>query len=119
MGESEKKKYLQILKDGTETRYVIKIFILGKNGVGKTSLMRHLLGERLDGVTSTEGIDIVKRCKIRVRDGHWEPCEGIISNKYVTSIHIYFLQFALLSIKRNGRYKWAFGIHISNETAML
>lgn len=85
MSKSDQKKYLQILKDGTETRYVIKIFILGKKGVGKTSLMRRLLREGTDDVKSTEGIDIVKRCRIRVRDGLWKSCTGKICN-----IHFYF-----------------------------
>lgn len=76
MSKPEQKHYLKILKEGKETRYVIKIFILGKNGVGKTSLMRRLLGESIGDVRSTEGIDIVKRCKIRVRDGLWECCKG-------------------------------------------
>jgi GTPase SAR1 family protein len=31
--------------------------IVGENGVGKTCLMRRLLGEDIDDVTSTDGID--------------------------------------------------------------
>lgn len=81
MSESEKEAYLRILKDGKERRYFIKIFILGKKGVGKTSLMRRLLREEINDVQSTDGIDIVKRCKVRVHDGKWIFCKGTLKYK--------------------------------------
>jgi GTPase SAR1 family protein len=52
--------------------------IVGENGVGKTCLMRRLLGKDIDDVTSTDGIDVViRKCKIRLSDGKWILNEGI------------------------------------------
>jgi GTPase SAR1 family protein len=64
--------------------------IVGENGVGKTCLMRRLLGEDIDDVTSTDGIDIViRKCKIRLSDGKWIVNEGI----YQVQLYIFHIQF--------------------------
>ena len=78
MDEKDKEMYLEIIKSGTERRYYIRLMIVGENGVGKTCLMRRLLGEDIDDVTSTDGIDIViRKCKIRLSDGKWILNKGI------------------------------------------
>ena len=78
MDEKDKKLYLEIIRSGTEKRYYIRLMIVGESGVGKTCLMRRLLGEGIDDVTSTDGIDVITRkCKIRVSDGEWIPTKGI------------------------------------------
>ncbi|XP_063448302.1 uncharacterized protein LOC134727840 [Mytilus trossulus] len=46
--------------------------IVGKNGAGKSSLLRRLLKEDTKNVESTDGIDIVvRRCKINTETGEW------------------------------------------------
>ena len=78
MEEKDKNLYLKIIKSGTEKRYYIRLMIVGENGVGKTCLMRRLLGEGIDDVTSTDGIDVVTRkCKIGLSDGKWKLNKGI------------------------------------------
>ena len=78
MNEKDKEMYLEIIKSGTERRCYIRLMIVGENGVGKTCLMRRLLGQGIDHVTSTDGIDVVTRkCKIKVSDGTWEVNDGI------------------------------------------
>lgn len=56
-----------------EKRYFVRIMIVGKETVGKTSLVRRLLKEEnIDDVNSTDGLDIVvHRCKININDGKW------------------------------------------------
>ena len=71
MGEAKIQEYRNLLMKGKEKRYYVKIYFVGKQGVGKTSLMRRLLNEDIGDVESTDGLDIVKRCKIRVSDGKW------------------------------------------------
>ena len=72
MSTEDRAMYSQLIDSGTEIRYIIRVMIIGENGVGKTSLLRRLLGESIEGVTSTDGIEIiVHRCKIRLSDGKW------------------------------------------------
>ncbi|VDI00521.1 Hypothetical predicted protein [Mytilus galloprovincialis] len=55
-----------------ERRYYVRIMIVGRGEVGKTCLMRRLLKESIDDVTSTEVLDIVvRKCKINIDDGSW------------------------------------------------
>ncbi|XP_063448299.1 probable serine/threonine-protein kinase roco6 [Mytilus trossulus] len=55
-----------------EKRYFVKLMIVGKNGAGKSSLLRRLLQEDTKNVESTDGIDIVvRRCKINTETGEW------------------------------------------------
>lgn len=61
----------------TEKRYFVRIMIVGKGSVGKTCLMRRLLEENIENVTSTDGVDIVVRqCKINIKDGSWTIDKG-------------------------------------------
>lgn len=62
----------------TEKRYFVRIMIVGKETVGKTCLLRRLLKESIEDVSSTDGIDIVvRRCKINIEDGKWTIGKGI------------------------------------------
>lgn len=72
MSIADQQLYTEIMKNGTEARYNVRIQIIGENGVGKTCLVRRLLNETIDDVTSTDGVDIVvRKCKIRLRDEKW------------------------------------------------
>ncbi|XP_076087664.1 uncharacterized protein LOC143058085 [Mytilus galloprovincialis] len=76
MTEEDKKRYFKILKEGNEKRYYIKIMLLGKQGVGKSTLLKNLLQEPIDSVTPTDGIDIAQRCKVNIENGEWIFREG-------------------------------------------
>ncbi|XP_063448205.1 uncharacterized protein LOC134727748 [Mytilus trossulus] len=67
----EKNTYLNALQFGEEERRYVRIQVIGKDRVGKTSLVRRLLGKGIDDVRSTDGIDIDKTCQIRTSDGEW------------------------------------------------
>ncbi|VDI09241.1 Hypothetical predicted protein [Mytilus galloprovincialis] len=67
----EKNTYLNALQFGEEERRYVRIQVIGKDRVGKTSLVRRLLGKGIDDVISTDGIDIDKSCQIRTSDGEW------------------------------------------------
>lgn len=61
----------------TAQRYFVRIMIVGKESVGKTSLLRRLLKDSTAGVSSTDGVDIVvNRCKINIEDGKWTIGKG-------------------------------------------
>lgn len=60
-------------QSGTEIRNYVRIVVIGKQRVGKTSLVRRLLfleNGKYDG-TSTDGIEIYRKCQIRKTDGKW------------------------------------------------
>ncbi|CAC5411131.1 unnamed protein product [Mytilus coruscus] len=66
-------------KEECGKHYFARVIFIGKNGVGKTSLMRRLLWgtkEQSSSTQSTDGIDI-KKCNLNVRDGNWSPCNKI------------------------------------------
>ncbi|CAG2254924.1 unnamed protein product [Mytilus edulis] len=54
-----------------EVRRYVRIQVIGKDGVGKTCLVRRLLGKPINDVTSTDGIEINRTCQIRTSDGEW------------------------------------------------
>ncbi|CAG2248973.1 unnamed protein product [Mytilus edulis] len=64
-------EHIATIKDGTEIRRYVRIHVIGKDGVGKSSLVRTLVGDNNTPLKSTDGIDIVKKCKIRTTDGEW------------------------------------------------
>ncbi|CAC5386289.1 unnamed protein product [Mytilus coruscus] len=64
-------EHIAAIKDGTEIRRYVRIQVIGKAGVGKSSLIRTLVGDFNTKLNSTDGIDIVKKCQIRTTDGEW------------------------------------------------
>lgn len=63
--------------EGDEVRRFVRINVIGKDRVGKTSLVRTLLGKVFNAeLKSTDGIDINRTRQIRVRDGKWTIGEG-------------------------------------------
>lgn len=65
-------------KEECGKHYFARVIFIGKNGVGKTSLMRRLLWGTKDqssSTQSTDGIDI-KKCNINIKDGNWSPCNS-------------------------------------------
>lgn len=72
----ERNTYMKAITYGTEYREYVRIHVVGKDGVGKTSLIHRLLGyEQHDGV-STDGIEINRKCQIRKKDGEWIVGKG-------------------------------------------
>lgn len=86
LSEADNMRYNKLMQSSkTEKRYFIRTMIVGKEQVGKTSLLRRLLKESIAHVTSTDGIDIVVgRCKVNIEDGKWTIDKGnsVIIVKY-------------------------------------
>ncbi|CAG2228075.1 unnamed protein product [Mytilus edulis] len=85
-------KRIAAIKDGTEIRRYVRIQVIGKDGVGKSSLVRRLVGDSNMKVNSTDGIDIVKKCQIRTTDGEWvigkvETERKKIINRILDTLH--------------------------------
>lgn len=72
----ERNTIIDAIHLGTEVRKYIRIQVIGKNGVGKTSLVRRLLCNNNLDVKSTDGIDIDRTCQIRTSDGIWIVDKG-------------------------------------------
>ncbi|XP_076116774.1 uncharacterized protein LOC143084249 [Mytilus galloprovincialis] len=69
----EKNTYMDAIKTGIEVRQYVRIQVIGKDRVGKTSLVRRLLfleDGSYDG-KSTDGIEVDRKCQIRRKDGQW------------------------------------------------
>lgn len=72
MDEHDRSIFLEAAKSGIAVRFNIRIILVGKQGVGKTCLLRRLMRESIDDVESTDGINIeVKRCKINLHTMEW------------------------------------------------
>ncbi|XP_052072270.1 uncharacterized protein LOC127710457 isoform X2 [Mytilus californianus] len=69
--ENDRKRFMKAIQSGNEVRKYVRIQVIGKEGVGKTSLVRRLLNQDLKGVESTDGIDINRICHIKENDGTW------------------------------------------------
>ncbi|KAK3594303.1 hypothetical protein CHS0354_012054 [Potamilus streckersoni] len=66
--------YEDALKDGKETVHSIRIMVVGHMGVGKTTLVKRLLGQEVNisERRSTEGIDIyVNCCDVSLSTREW------------------------------------------------
>ncbi|XP_052096751.1 uncharacterized protein LOC127731935 isoform X4 [Mytilus californianus] len=69
--------YLELLESGSEKKRDIRLVIVGKNGAGKTSLIKRLFSEENTDVTSTNGIEIhTIKCKAMSDDGIWNKLDG-------------------------------------------
>ncbi|VDI69307.1 Hypothetical predicted protein [Mytilus galloprovincialis] len=71
--EKDRTRYIELMQSSeVEKRYYVRIMVVGKESVGKTSLVRRLLMKNIDDVVSTDGVDIVvDQCKINIEDGSW------------------------------------------------
>ncbi|CAG2185930.1 unnamed protein product [Mytilus edulis] len=71
--EKDRTRYIELMQSSEmEKRYYVRIMVVGKESVGKTSLVRRLLLKNIDDVVSTDGVDIVvDQCKINIEDGSW------------------------------------------------
>ncbi|XP_052073395.1 probable serine/threonine-protein kinase roco11 isoform X2 [Mytilus californianus] len=72
--------YMEAIKSGKDVRRYVRINVIGENGAGKSSLIRRLLGQDIDDVKRTDGIDKINNIQIRTSDGEW------IVNKDVTDM---------------------------------
>ncbi|CAG2191120.1 TTN [Mytilus edulis] len=78
MSVSDRKAFLKAANTGTTKRYNIRVMISGKQSAGKTCLLRRLMNEDIDGVISTDGINIERRkCQIDIKTGLWHFCKYI------------------------------------------
>ncbi|KAL3887758.1 hypothetical protein ACJMK2_000151, partial [Sinanodonta woodiana] len=72
--------YQKALDAGKEKVYNIRVMVVGQFGVGKTTLIKRLLGQPVDIAErkSTEGIDVHKHCcKLSLDKGEWiEPVDN-------------------------------------------
>ncbi|XP_053400307.1 uncharacterized protein LOC123557942 isoform X2 [Mercenaria mercenaria] len=62
--------YTKALQDGKETDHCIRINVVGNFAQGKTSLIRRLVGQSIDGVETTNGIDIDRYICKESHDGN-------------------------------------------------
>ncbi|XP_076084462.1 uncharacterized protein LOC143055213 [Mytilus galloprovincialis] len=78
INDDERQKIIhKLFKKGERGKlHFARLVFIGKNGVGKTSLMRRLLWhdkEEVPLIQSTDGIE-VEKCNINIVDGKWSPC---------------------------------------------
>ncbi|VDI73476.1 Hypothetical predicted protein, partial [Mytilus galloprovincialis] len=76
--DDETQKFIHelFLKGECGKLHFARLVFIGKNGVGKTSLMKRLLWHNKEDVTSTQSTDgiEVEKCNINIADGKWSPC---------------------------------------------
>lgn len=65
-----------------EDRRYVRVLVIGKDKVGKTSLVRRLLGKNINGTKSTDGIEIVKECQIQRDTRKWIVGKGKLHASY-------------------------------------
>ncbi|VDI55497.1 Hypothetical predicted protein [Mytilus galloprovincialis] len=90
---------MKALQSGTEVKKYVRIQVVGRDRVGKTSLVHRLLGYgKYDG-KPTYGIDINRKCQIRTSDGQWIVNKDEIERKE----RIRRIQQAAKHSKSNGK----------------
>ena len=76
----------EILKQGTEENYDIRVMLVGRAAVGKTTLTRRLLRlpVNLKNYDCTNGVDVhIHSCDIQINSGTWGKDHCIIILKYI------------------------------------
>ncbi|XP_060601576.1 uncharacterized protein LOC132754861 isoform X2 [Ruditapes philippinarum] len=71
--------YEKAIQKGTEKDSIIRIMVIGCFGQGKTSLVRNLLKQSIEGVETTNGIDLHK-CTV-INDNDWKMLDNEDLNK--------------------------------------
>lgn len=82
LSEEDRNKYVKLTTSSeTEKRHFVRIMFVGKESVGKTCLVKRLLGESIDDEPpSTDGVDIIiRRCKINIENGEWIIDQGMFT----------------------------------------
>lgn len=87
MDSNELKTFIEAIKSGSEASSYVRIQVIGKEGVGKSSLVRRLLGEGIEDVKSTDGIDTIRTFHIRKNDRAWIFGEGMSQRILFPSKH--------------------------------
>lgn len=91
MDEHDRRIFLEAAKSGIAVRFNIRIILVGKQGVGKTCLLRRLMSEDIADVESTDGINIeVKRCKINLHTKEWIFNKG--NHKFTITGSLYSIE---------------------------
>jgi GTPase SAR1 family protein len=86
MDQTSIQLYKQLLDEGYEVVYNIRVVVVGHKGAGKTTLTKRLLNEDVDigKEESTNGIEVhVNRCKVSLETGQWIISE---SGKFKLSV---------------------------------
>ncbi|KAK3604489.1 hypothetical protein CHS0354_019082, partial [Potamilus streckersoni] len=94
MDEKSQQLYREALASGKERVYNIRLMVIGHQGVGKTSLVKRLLGEevRENETESTEGIEVhTACCQIDHETKEWNKIETdpdvLVTQRMVHIIH--------------------------------
>ncbi|CAG2205881.1 unnamed protein product [Mytilus edulis] len=78
--DEERQQFIHelFLKGECGKLHFARLVFIGKNGVGKTSLMRRLLWQNKEDVTSTQSTDgiEVEKCNINIKDGKWSKWDS-------------------------------------------
>ncbi|CAC5396549.1 TTN [Mytilus coruscus] len=67
----DRNTYMKAIESGSEVRQYVRIQVIGKGGVGKTSLVHRLLGYKKHNGKSTDGIEVNRKCQIKKENGEW------------------------------------------------
>ncbi|CAC5410612.1 unnamed protein product [Mytilus coruscus] len=99
MSEHDRRIFLKAAKNGTAPRYSVRIMLVGKQSVGKTSLLRRLMNEGIEDIESTNGINIeVKKCKINVHTNEWIFNKGKYEFTIKFSLSLFYSENSLFNI---------------------
>ena len=75
--------YLHALREGKEKQRNIRVMIVGHEGVGKTTLARNLMNKPIQGVETTNGIEVHVRTVLVEVDGTWKESDTASKNAEV------------------------------------
>lgn len=76
MDRTTKNNLIQAIQFGQEIRRHVRIIVIGEHGAGKSTLVRRLLGQNIDGIHSTDGIEMNNKFQIKEK-GKWVFNKGM------------------------------------------
>ncbi|KAL3857502.1 hypothetical protein ACJMK2_012168 [Sinanodonta woodiana] len=83
MDPNEIELYLKMVEKSSMKTYNMRLMFVGLYGAGKTSLVRRIMNRDIEGVTSTDGIDVyIGRCRVNLRTGEWTISEDVSHKPY-------------------------------------